>query len=271
MTGSASIAAPKPQAPSREAPMSVRSLSMAFGGIQALTDVSFDVLPTGFTALIGPNGAGKTTVFNCVSGFYRGEGSIHACGVRLDPLPRHARAALGVARTFQTPTLVDDDTVIENVLAGRYARTRAGLAATFLGLPRVGREEREARHVVEDLLERLDIAEFAHRVTAGLPHRLRRTVEIARALASEPRVLLMDEPAAGSHHSEAVMMLDNVRSICAERGVAVLLVEHNVPLVMEFAQHVIVLDFGKVLAQGAPEVVQRDERVIEAYLGQGVV
>lgn len=250
------------------APLAVRSLSIAFGGIRALTDVSFDVRPTGFTALIGPNGAGKTTLFNCVSGFYRGEGSIYAHGERLDKLGPSQRVEAGVARTFQTPILLETATVTENVLAGRFARTRAGIFSNLLGLPSVGREERASRALVQDLLDRLELSRYANRIAGGLPHRLRRMVEIARALAAEPRVLLLDEPAAGSHHSEAVAMIERISEIVAERQLAVLLVEHNVPLIMECANHVVVLDFGEVIAEGSPSVVQRDERVINAYLGE---
>lgn len=249
----------------------VDDVSIQFGGIQALTDVSFTVPRAGFTAVIGPNGAGKTTLFNCVSGFYRGSGTIHANGVRVDTLPSSKRPGLGVARTFQTPSLIDDATVLHNIMLGRYSRSRSGVLSSLFGLPLSRREERDARQHAVQLAAQLGLADLVDAQARRLPHRQRRLVEIARGLASDPQLLLLDEPAAGSHHSEAVAMLALVRDLCAERGIAVVLVEHNVRLVMEFARDVVVLNFGSILAQGGPADIQRNPEVIKAYLGEVAV
>lgn len=243
-------------------------VSVAFQGVKALDGVSFRVEEGGVTAVIGPNGAGKSTLFNCITGLYRFSGTIALDGHRIEALAPYGRIRLGLSRTFQTPTLVDDASVIDNVMFGAFHRTRSGMLASALRLPLVAREEREARSEARQLLESLGASELARiPIVRGLPHRDRRLVEIARALMAHPRLLLLDEPAAGSGHDEAIALLDAVTMQCADAKVTILLVEHNVPLVMRVARKVVVLNFGLCLAQGTPEEIRADPAVIEAYLG----
>lgn len=247
--------------------LQVHDLSIRFGGIKALTDVSFEVPAGGFTAVIGPNGAGKTTLFNCVSGFYRGTGSITLAGETLEPLSRAQRVRAGLARTFQTPTLLDDATVLENVALGRFTQTRHGMASSLTGTWGWRREERDTHETSRALIEHFGLSGVATREAGGLPHRERRLVEICRALAARPRLLMLDEPAAGTQHDEAVAMIGLVRDYCAAEGITVVLVEHNVRLVMQFALDIVVLNFGSLLARGAPDQIRQDASVIQAYLG----
>ncbi|MBO1901536.1 ABC transporter ATP-binding protein [Leucobacter weissii] len=246
----------------------IEAASISFGGIRALSEVSFSVPQSGFTAVIGPNGAGKTTLFNLICGFCRGAGEILKDGARIDPLPAHARAGLGIGRTFQTPTLIDGESALHNIMLGSNPLLSSGVFSSFFSMPKARREERRARERAEELLEHFGLGPVGSSPAGDLPHRQRRLIEIARSLAGDPTVLLLDEPAAGSHHSEAVIMLEQVAGYCAAQGIAVVLVEHNVQLVMQFAEDVVVLNFGELLAHGAPAVVKKDPRVISAYLGE---
>lgn len=250
------------------AALRIESASVSFGGIRALTDVSFSVPQGGFTAVIGPNGAGKTTLFNVICGYHRGEGEIYKDGRRIDLLPAHERAGIGIGRTFQTPTLIDAESALHNIMLGSNPLLTSGVFRSFFALPGVHREEGEAEERATQLLERFGLTKVGSTPVGDLPHRQRRLVEIARSLAGDPTILLLDEPAAGSHHSEAVVMLEQVTEYCAGKGIAVVLVEHNVQLVMQFAKDVVVLNFGEVLAQGSPSTIQKDPRVISAYLGE---
>ena len=225
--------------------LQVTGVSIAFRGNRALDEVSFMVPTGGVTAVIGPNGAGKTTLFNCVTGLYRYSGQVRLDGESLDRLHPAARARRGIARTFQTPALVEHLSVTENVLLGGHVRTRAGAGASMLRLPTVRREERALRADAQVLLERLDLLAVATTPAAELPHGLRRRAEIARALLARPRLLLLDEPAAGVGHVEAQLLGGLLRELSAETGVTFLLVEHNVALVLSVTRHVVVLDFGR--------------------------
>jgi branched-chain amino acid transport system ATP-binding protein len=252
-----------------EAPplLEVRELGIAFRGVRALHDVTFDVPAGGVTAVIGPNGAGKTTLFNCVTGLYRPTGSVALAGEPLDRLAAHERVAAGITRTFQTPTLIDDATVLENVLLGAHTRTSAGFWRSALRTRGAGREQREAAAGARTLLDALGLEGLHDASVGGLPHRHRRLVEAARALLARPRLLLLDEPAAGSTHAEAMDMLAAIGAQAEALRTTIVLVEHNVPLVMEVARHIVVLNFGEIICAGPPATVRADERVVDAYLG----
>lgn len=245
----------------------VRDLSVRFGGVQALSNVALDARVGEITAVIGPNGAGKTTLFNCISGFTRRGGELSLCGERIDHLNVTQRCARGLGRTFQTPALIASLSVLENLKVGCHSWTKAGAGAAMLALPRARKEERETNEWCMDILRSLGLESQASRSVAGLPHRERRLVEIGRALASRPRVLLLDEPAAGSSQGEAMHMMESTVDYCQTHRISVLLVEHNVRLVMQLADQVHVLDFGRNIASGTPSAVQRNDAVIKAYLG----
>jgi branched-chain amino acid transport system ATP-binding protein len=247
--------------------LEIRRLYHAFGGLQAVSDVSFVVPQRSITAVIGPNGAGKTTLFNLISGMIRPErGSIRLEGRELTGLATHRIAELGIARTFQTTRLFPRLSALENVMVGRHTRSRAGFLAGMLNLPWTWREERAIRDKARELLQELGIADCAGQAAGALSFRRQRLVEIARALASEPRVLLLDEPAAGLNLQETEELASLIRSI-RERGITVLLVEHDMSLVMDVSDGVVVLNYGRKLAEGAPAEIQRDPEVIKIYLG----
>jgi branched-chain amino acid transport system ATP-binding protein len=247
--------------------LAVRALSHSFGGLQAVSEVDFDVAEGGITALIGPNGAGKTTVFNLISGVLRPQtGSIRLDGRELSGLPSHRIAALGVCRTFQTTALFPRLSALENVMVGRHARTRAGYLSGLFALPWTWAEERAIRRRALSLMEELGVADCAGEPAGSLSFRKQRLVEIARALAAEPGVLLLDEPAAGLNLHETEEMGSLIRGI-RERGITVLLVEHDMSLVMDICDRVVVLSYGRKLAEGTPAEIQRDPEVIAIYLG----
>jgi branched-chain amino acid transport system ATP-binding protein len=249
------------------AQLEVRGLDHAFGGLQAVSDVSFEVPERSITALIGPNGAGKTTLFNLISGLLRPDrGSIRLDGQELTGLAAHRIAGLGIARTFQTVRLFPRLSALENVMVGRHTRSRAGFLAGMLNLPWTWREERAIRAKARELLLELGLAECAGEAAGSLSFRHQRLVEIARALASEPRLLLLDEPAAGLNLQETEELASLICRI-RDRGITVLLVEHDMSLVMDISDLVIVLNYGRKLAEGAPAEIQRDPEVIKIYLG----
>ncbi len=251
-----------------EALLTVSGLCKDFGGLEAVKDVSFEVRAGQIKALIGPNGAGKTTIFNLITGVLPADaGSVVFRGRQLLGLPTHRIAALGLGRTFQTSLLFDQMTVLENVMVGHHLAGRATMFSAALRILGVSAEEREYRQMAMAALERAGLADLAGRSAAELPIGQRRLVEVARALAAEPTLLLMDEPAAGLNMRETEHMGHTIEEIRAG-GVTVLLVEHDMSLVMDISDEILVLDGGRRLAEGTPEQVRNDERVLAAYLGE---
>jgi branched-chain amino acid transport system ATP-binding protein len=244
------------------------SVTMRFGGVVALTDVSMAVREGVITSLIGPNGAGKTTMFNCITSVCPpSSGSIRIDGAEITKLAPHEIAYLGVARTFQTALLFDDMSLLENVMVGQHKGLICSYVDSALRLPMVGRKERQGRDEAMHYLDVVGLASQAPQQAGSLPYGKKRLLEVARALASKPKFLLLDEPAAGLNNEETLFMADLIAKI-KERGVTVLLVEHDMGLVMDISDHIVVLNFGKKLAEGTPAEVRANPLVIQAYLGE---
>ncbi len=247
---------------------SVEDLSISFGGLAALSGLGFEVAEREIFALIGPNGAGKSTVFNVATGLYRpSSGRVQFLGEDLLALGPHEIARRGVARTFQNTEVFRALTALDNVLIGRHAHLRAGALRGALGLASVRREEAAARDVARALLERLGLAEVAGVEAGSLPLGFQKRLELARALASEPRLLLLDEPAGGLNPTETQSLMEVIVRLRDENGLTILVVEHDMELVMGISDRVAVLNYGRKIAEGKPHQIVADPAVIEAYLG----
>jgi branched-chain amino acid transport system ATP-binding protein len=247
--------------------LSVRGVNRRFGGLQAVGDVSFDVARRSIKALIGPNGAGKTTLFNLISGFLPADsGEIVFGGTAVQGRPPFEIAALGMARTFQHIRLFPKMTVLENIMVGRHVHSRAGFIAGMLNLPFTWKEERRIRERSFEILEMLGIADHARTEATSLAYGQQRVVEIGRALACEPQLLLLDEPAAGLNMRETNEMGGRIAKI-RDTGVTVLLVEHDMSLVMGISDEIVVLSYGQKIAEDRPLSIQKNPEVIRVYLG----
>ena len=255
----------------------VSSLSRNFGGLRALNDVDLDIRAGEIVALIGPNGAGKTTFFNCVTGIYvPTEGDVFACRpgmetpVRLNGMKPFRITELGLARTFQNIRLFPSMTVLENVMIGRHCRTKAGILGAILRDGRTRAEEQDSVDRAYDLLRELNLAEHWKEEARNLPYGAQRRLEIARALATSPDFLLLDEPAAGMNPQESTELMRFIRHIRDEFDLTILLIEHDMKVVMGVCQYIWVLEYGQLIAEGDPDAIRNNPRVIEAYLGEDV-
>jgi branched-chain amino acid transport system ATP-binding protein len=249
--------------------LEVREVSKAFGGVQAVTAVSLEVVRGEILSVIGPNGAGKTTLLNMISGFYHPDrGRIVLDGHDITDAPPHRVAALGVARTFQNIALFKGMTVLDNLMLGRHVHMRSGVLASFVYWGLAQKEEVAHRKRAEDIIDFLKIQDLRRRPTGSLPYGLQKRVELGRALAMDPRILLLDEPMGGCNREEKEDMARFILDVNEEWGSTIILIEHDMGVVMDISDRVAVLDMGRKIAEGKPDEVRADRRVITAYLGE---
>ncbi|WP_456397392.1 ABC transporter ATP-binding protein [Desulfurobacterium sp.] len=254
--------------------LDVRNLTMQFGGLKAVDNVSLQIYPEQIVALIGPNGAGKTTFFNCVTGIYKPTaGDIYlrtkdGRNVRINGMKPNRITELGLARTFQNIRLFPNMTALENVMVGRHCRTKSWILGAIFRGPRTRKEEKETIEKSYELLKLVGLEKYVNELAKNLPYGAQRRLEIARALATEPSVLLLDEPAAGMNPKETAELMDLIYHIRDNENVSILLIEHDMKLVMNISEVVYVMEYGKLLAKGTPEEIRHNPAVIKAYLGE---
>jgi branched-chain amino acid transport system ATP-binding protein len=250
--------------------LALEGLHLSFGGVAALAGVSLEVSAHDFFAIIGPNGAGKTSIFNCISGIYAPtRGRIRFDGRDITGLKPHQRAQLRIARTFQNIALFKGMTVLDNVKIGRHIHLRSGLLAGGLYWGKAAREEREHRAIIErEIIDLLELQDIRHKIVGTLPYGLQKRVELARALALDPVLLLLDEPTAGMNAEETEDMVRFILYVKQVKRLTVVMIEHDMSVVMDISDHVAVLDFGRKIAESTPAQVQKDAVVIKAYLGE---
>jgi branched-chain amino acid transport system ATP-binding protein len=249
----------------------VKNVVMRFGGVTAVSDLNLAIPCGSIVGLIGPNGAGKTTAFNVITGFYKPtEGHVFFDGKKITGMAPHQICALGMARTFQNIRLFYNETALENVMIGRHVRRKSHWWGAVLGISATRKEEADIRTKAQHLLERIGLSEYSHEPASSLPYGAQRRLEIARALATEPKFLLLDEPAAGMNPQESLELMNFIRQIRDEFQLTILLIEHDMKVVMGVCEHIWVLEYGKLIAEGNAEAIRTNPRVIEAYLGEDI-
>ena len=252
-----------------ETKLTIDSISLSFGGLRAITEVSLEIQGPGIYSMIGPNGAGKTCVINCVTGFYQpGSGKIYWKGKELTHMSPHKIAELGIARTFQNIALYTGLTVLNNIMAGRHTKIKYGILSGLSYFGSAQKEEAKNRDVVEEIIEFLEIEAIRKQVVGVLPYGLRKRVDLGRALALEPEILLLDEPMAGMNVEEKEEIARFVIDICELRKIPVVLIEHDMDVVMDMSDRIIVLDVGRKIAEGSPDEIRINPAVIRAYIGE---